>query len=254
MERSDGRTLSTVERAFEIVETLVDMGGGRITTVADRLDMAPSTVHGYLSTLERRRYVVKEGDHYYPALAFLRVAEFARTRRDEYRLAEEYTRKLGDRTGCRSLFAALEHGRAVLLHVHAGEHSEWDHEREGNSLHLHDTAVGKAILAALPDGEIEAVVDEWGLPASTGNTITDREALFDELEAIRERGVAFNRGENFEGLRAVGVAVESEGRVVGGFSVSGAAKVLTGDYLEEELPEQLLAVADEFELDASLAL
>ncbi len=53
----------------------------------------------------------------------------------------------------------------------------------------------KAILSAFPDERVRDIVDRHGLPAKTPQTITDPDALFEELATIRERGFALNREE-----------------------------------------------------------
>jgi hypothetical protein len=105
----------------------------------------------------------------------------------------------------------------------------------------------------LPEQRVETIIDEWGLPAATENTITDADVLLEELSTIREGSVAFNHQEQLDGVRAVGVPVDgSDGQVVGAFSVASPANRLTDDRFETELPEILLGVANEFELENSL--
>ncbi|MFB6187002.1 MAG: IclR family transcriptional regulator C-terminal domain-containing protein, partial [Halobacteriaceae archaeon] len=59
----------------------------------------------------------------------------------------------------------------------------------------HANAAGKAILAHLPEDVVHDILDRTGLPEHTKHTITSRKELFDELDSIRERGYAVNRGE-----------------------------------------------------------
>jgi DNA-binding IclR family transcriptional regulator len=78
--------------------------------------------------------------------------------------------------------------------------------------------------------------------------------LLDELDAIEDRGVAFNDEEQLDGVKAVGVPVDgSDGRVVGAFSVASPANRMTEDRFEEEIPKTLLGVANEFELENSMS-
>lgn len=250
---SEGRTLKTSTLSFRVVEVLERLEGARVTEVAEELEIPPSTAHNHLATLEELGYVVKEGDFYHPSLEFLRLGHYVRNRKEEYRIAELYTQKLNDRTDCRSIFVVEEHGRGVFLHTASGDRPEWRHEDLGNKLYLHSTAVGKAMLAELPPRRVDEIVDRWGLPEQTDNTITDREELEAELEEVRDLGYAFNRGENISKMWAVGVAVTGrDGQVVGAFSVSGAAETMRGEWFENELPETVLGVANEFELDLSL--
>ena len=76
----------------------------------------------------------------------------------------------------------------------------------GVSFPLHCTANGKALLAALSDDRVLALLPAR-LERMTPATITSRSAFLAELEQIRHRGVAFDREEHTEGVCAVGAAV-----------------------------------------------
>ncbi|MFB6201045.1 MAG: IclR family transcriptional regulator [Halorhabdus sp.] len=253
-ETRKGKWLETTGTSLKVLRALKELDGATISEVADHLDRPKSTVLNHLVTLAEARYAVEEEGEYYPALGLLDFGEYVRHRKPGYDLAEQYTEQLTEETGLRSIFVVEEHGRGVFLHTKPGEHSDFRHERLGNVLYLHDTAVGKALLAELPAERVERILDRWGLPAETDNTITDRETLLEELDAVRERGYALNYGENIEGLNAVGVAVSDEDDgLLGAFSVSGAKRQLSGTRLEEAVPQKLLGVANEFELELSLS-
>ncbi|MFB6082599.1 MAG: IclR family transcriptional regulator [Halanaeroarchaeum sp.] len=124
----------------------------------------------------------------------------------------------------------------------------------GKRASLHDSATGKAILAALPTARVDAVVDRHGLPATTEETITDREALEAELAAIRERGVAFDREERLVGLHCVAAAIHQNGDdhpgdVYGAIGVLGPTSRFTGDYFETDLPQVVRDAANIVELE-----
>ncbi|MGH3415887.1 MAG: IclR family transcriptional regulator [Actinocrinis sp.] len=79
--------------------------------------------------------------------------------------------------------------------------------RVGRRVPAHATALGKSLLAARTDAEVDAI-----LPATLGpitaHTLVDRGALFADLAAIRERGYAVERGENTPGLGCFAVALD----------------------------------------------
>lgn len=244
-------TLSTVKRAFEVVDTLREMEGARVTELAEEHDIAPSTAHKYLATLDQEGFAVKEGDVYHVGLDFLDLGTYAKNRKPGYRLSTEKVREIAEETGERAQFVVEEHGRGIYLHTEASNSGAVLMDRR-NGIHryLHSTASGKAILAHLPDDRVNEIIDEHGLPAETEQTITDRDALFEELERIREDGVAYNDEESVEGLRSVGVPVKgSDGFVFGSLSVSGPSNRLKDTVYREEIPDQLLGHANEIELN-----
>lgn len=70
------------------------------------------------------------------------------------------------------------------------------------------------------------------------------------MATIRERGYVFNEGENIVGLNAVGTAlIADDGKVIGALSISGPTHWMTGKWTREELPDLLLGMANELELN-----
>jgi len=248
------RQVQATKTSLEIVEELRELDGARVTELAEILDLSPSTVHTHLSTLIDVDYVVKSGDFYHLSLHFLGLANYVRNRRNAYRVAESYTDQLARETECRAVFVVEENGRGVYMYTYSGKHAVWKYSTVGKRFPLHQTAAGKAILSQLPQERVVNIINEWGLPASTKNTITDRSELLNELDAVEDRGVAFNDEEQLSGVKAVGVPVDgSDGRVVGAFSVASPANRMTKDRFKEEIPKILLGVANEFELENSMA-
>jgi len=247
------RTLSTTKTSFEVIELLKERGGARVTELADELEMAPSTVHSHLATLAETEYLVKEGDIYHLGLAFLELGEHVRTRKEPYTIAESYTQQLATETKCRAVFAVEEHGRGVYMYTFSGDHAVWTYSTVGKSFPLHATAAGKSILSQLPEDRVTEIIDRHGLDAQTEATITDLDDLLAELATIDEQGYAYNHEEQLDGVKAVGVPVTGpDDRVLGAFSVASPANRMKGEWFETELPETVLAVANEFELEISL--
>ena len=251
--QNGSRTLQTTATSLAVIEMLRELDGARVTELAEAMELSPSTVHAHLTTLVDNEYVVQSGDVYQLSLQFLGLGDYVRTTRKAYRIAESYTRKLADETECRAVFAVEENGRGVYMYTFSGEHAVWTYSTVGKRFDLHQTAAGKAILSRLPKEQVDTIVDEVGLPAATENSITDPAVLAEELERVRDRGVSFNREEQLDGVKAVGVPVNgSDGQVVGAFSVASPANRMTDERFETELPEVLLGVANEFELENSL--
>lgn len=250
MEHKDNGGLKTTETSLQIISCLKELEGGRVTEVAKAVNMAPSTVHNHLTTLEKNEYVIKEGDIYKLGLKFLNLGEYVRGRSDAYDFVKEKVEKLAEETGGRCHFVVEEHGYGVYLYTSSGEQAVKAYSSVGKRLPLHVAAAGKAILSNLEDWQVEEILDRRGLSRETTNTITDRERLFNELSEIQERGYAFNREEHLNGIKAVGAPVKGvDNRVIGAFSVSGPAHRMKGEWFEKELPNIVLGVSNELELN-----
>ncbi|WP_336025155.1 IclR family transcriptional regulator [Halobellus salinisoli] len=253
MTKTNRENLTTVEQTFDILEWIYTNNGAKPADLGEYLDVSSSTVHRYLKTLIDEGYLVKEGDSYYLALKFLSFGEQARTRKEVYTNAEKYTEMLAEESGCRSTFIVEEGLQGIYLYTSPGHHSVWVQSTIGKRIPLHATAGGKALLAHLPDERVTRILDN-GLEKKTEQTITSRTALCQSIEDIRERGYAYNKEEQIEGVNAIGAPVKNDaGDVVGAFSVSGPSNRLTGDRLTDELPQILLGVTNEYELRISLS-
>ncbi|WP_254273548.1 IclR family transcriptional regulator [Haloarcula marina] len=250
---TQSRTLQTTKTTLAVVRALEEHGEARVTELADALGMASSTVHSHLATLEAEEFVAKEGDFYRLSFEFLRLGTHVRNLRDEYKTAQSYTEQLAEETDCRAVFVVEEHGRGVYLYTHSGKHAVWSYSTVGKQAPLHVTASGKAILSELPRPRVEEIIERHGLQPETQRSITDRDELLDELDTIRDRGFAFNHEEQLDGVKAVGVPVGGpDGRNIGSFSVASPAKRMDDEWFENELPNKVLGIANEFELEISL--
>ncbi|WIV66999.1 IclR family transcriptional regulator [Natrialbaceae archaeon AArc-T1-2] len=244
------RTINAVETAFDIVEHLKEVDGAGVTELATELDLAKSTVHNHLATLYSKGYVVRDGDTYRVALRFLDLGNYAREEDPLYQVGQEKVDELAAETGEKVWILAEEHGRAVHLYDASGKRSVRTYARTGQLNYLHQLAAGKAILAYLPDERVMEIIDRYGLPARTDDTITDPDELRADLERIRERGFAQNREESIPGLHAVGVPITDEdGVAIGSLSLSAPAKRLRGERFDEKIPNLLLGVANEIEIN-----
>ncbi len=124
-----------------------------------------------------------------------------------------------------SLLSADE---AVVIAKAEGTGSYQLSRRVGVSIPLHCSSTGKAILSAMPDEEVRALLARTGMPSWAPNTITVPEVLIAELAETRRRGYAEDREELEPGVRAVAAPVfDHTGQVVG--AVSAATLVFRPD-------------------------
>jgi len=249
MSREAKNPVKTTERSLDIVETLREMDGARLTELADRLDLPNSTVHNHLSTLMERDYVLKDGNVYRVSLRFLDLGEYARNRRKIYELAKPEIEELAADTGEVANLLVEETGLGVYLWSSEGENAVPLDIHPGKHVHLHATALGKCILAHLSDKRVAEIAERRGLPAETDETIGDIETLFEELQTVRDQGYAVDDEERVPGMRCIGTAVKSEsGNVIGAISVSGPVSAMPTDRLNGALSDRLLAAANVIEL------
>jgi DNA-binding IclR family transcriptional regulator len=241
-----------VDRSHRIVQVLQELSGGTVTEVATRVDLPKSTVYNHLQTLHANDYVTRDDEEYRLGFRFLEHGGYTRDRTDVFEVAKPELRKLAAETGELANLAVEEHGWAVYLYRVPGDQAVALDSYVGKRRHLHSTAFGKAMLAYMPDDEVEEILDAHGLSARTDRTISDREELFAELETIRERGYAYDDEESLEGLRCVAAPILTRrDEVLGAVSVSGPIGRLSGSRFETEFPELLCDTTNVIEINVT---
>ena len=90
----------------------------------------------------------------------------------------------------------------------------------GTRLPMHALASGKALLAALPDDEVDRYFAESERTRFTPSTVTGEKALRREIEEIRKIGIALTDEEFSLGIRGIGRVVTVGGEAVGALSVA----------------------------------
>ncbi|MEF8814507.1 MAG: IclR family transcriptional regulator [Halovenus sp.] len=249
---SDNVPVNALETSLAIVEALGEQGALGLTDLARAVDLPKSTVFNHVKTLEQNEYVVSEEGTYRVGCRYLELGAKARDYHDVYEAAREEVDRLATETGELSALLVEEHGRGVFLHREEGNQSVHIDSYVGQRIHLHGAGLGKAILSALPRDRVVDIVDRHGLPELTENTITDRDELFVELDAIAERGVAFDDQERLNGLRSVAVPLtDQDGAVLGSMSIAGPTSRVQDDRFREEFPDKISEAADVIELNVT---
>ena len=249
IENVTGRRLKTTETSLEILRLILEHDGLTLNELDGMVDSSKSSICSHLNTLLESRYLVKEGGLYQVSFRVALLGERARHRYPTGEEVEEPIDRLARATEQEANFTILEHGRLLTCYgSSADEEGGETSARYRSEYHLHNTAAGKAILAELDREEVESILDHWGLPRESQETITDRDRLFDVLEDYESKGYAVVDEEFAPGLVAIGAPVhDPNGEIVGGVSVGGPKYQNSLTRLEREFAEHLFAAVDEIE-------
>jgi IclR family acetate operon transcriptional repressor len=235
---------NATQKALRVLEAAAAPNGPhRLGDIAARAAVAKATTHRLLVLLVGDGYLTADGGGLYgagPRLHAFAAEVSAQSPRD----VAELLRGLQQVVGGHTVHLALRSGdHATYIQKIDSDQSYQMASRVGMSIPLHCTAIGKAILAYLPNDELDSVVATRGLPGRTPATITDRRRLDAELAFIRERGYAVDDEENESTIRCVAAPVlDAGGRPLGGVSVSTVTFVVSREKLESFVPD-LLATA-----------
>ncbi|WP_380680816.1 IclR family transcriptional regulator [Salinigranum sp. GCM10025319] len=249
MKKKANHPVKTLEKTVEIIEALKELRSAQLSEIADEVDITKSTIHNHLSTLREHEYVVKEGNEYRLSLQFLTIGGVLRDKFELYDVAKPRIDQLAQETGQLATLATEEQGMAVVLYRAKGEQAIGIDTHVGSQITLHNSALGKSILAHQSPEYVEEYIEHRGLPAVTPNTITDREELYDELERVREMGYAFDDEEQWRGLKCIGAPILTDGGVVkGAISVSAPMSQIENDGTRQEYVDKVKNMANIVEL------
>jgi DNA-binding IclR family transcriptional regulator len=179
--------IKTAEVTLAVLDGLTELNGADVTELAEHLGMWKSRVYNYLSILRQEEYVVKDGTTYDVGLQFVGIETYARQRKEIFDVAKPEMEALVKETGDLVNLLVEEHEKGVYFNREQGETAVKIDSYTRHRVHLHNTALGKAILADLPRERIDEIVDRHGLPATTENSITEREAVFEEPRSRIDR-------------------------------------------------------------------
>jgi IclR family acetate operon transcriptional repressor len=258
--KESGHDSSEVERrnpvtkAIQMIAWMSDSGEQQwgIRQAARGLGVPPSTAHRTVSMLEAAGVLQSDGEGRYGfTLEFIRLASRIALDVPLRRAARPHMRSLVERTNETAYLGLYSEDLTQMMYV---ESIDSDHPVRyvlpiNEWMPLYAGAGGEAILAFLPDEEIEGILAQTDLKPLTDQTITDAEELKRELDDIRRRGYAMTVGRLIPG--AVGIAAPVYGpddRVIGDI-VLALPEVRYDDDAAGALAAELTACVDAVSAD-----
>jgi IclR family acetate operon transcriptional repressor len=233
-ESRDGGVQS-VDRALSIIEALAeDDEGYRLTDLAIRTGLSPSTVHRLLTTLEKRRFVQfdrGESTWHIGAQSFAIGSTFVR-RRNFVTQALPYLRKLRDQTRETANLAVVDDGAMVVLTRVESREIMRSVTKVGGRVPMVASGLGKALLATYSEQDVFAIIQRDGMPRLTSKSIVRAGELCKSLHDIRRQGYSVDDEEALIGLRCVSAVVyDDRSEPLAAISVSGKTSRVPNDRL-----------------------
>jgi len=219
--------VQSVDRALTALEHLADAdaAGMTLSELARQLEISKSTALSLLRTLMHREFVTLadggDGPRYRLGLALARLGDKAVGQTGLLDVAMPTLRRLTEETGRTARLGVLDDGYVVVIGRVDGPGFIQVQSHVGRRELPHCSALGKSILALLPEDTVREIASRTGLAARTPHTITTVDALLEELRVARERGYAVDDEEDSVGVFCVGAAlIDHRGTCVGAISVT----------------------------------
>jgi IclR family acetate operon transcriptional repressor len=227
-----------LRHALAIIDALAvsrDGQGASLRELVQRTGLNKSTILRLMAPLLEKRIATKDPETgaYRLGWHVLEWAEAYLSGAELGRLAAPHLRSLVDSTGETAFLVVYDDGDVVYVSKIESPNKIRMSSNIGTRTPAYSTANGKAILAFLPDSEVERVIAR-GLRPVTPYTVTDADALRAQLAAVRRRRYAFDDRENVIDARCVGAPIfDFHGQVVGGISLAGPAYRMEVDRIDE---------------------
>jgi DNA-binding IclR family transcriptional regulator len=223
--------VQVLDRALAIIDTLAtEREDVSLMQMSGKLGLHKSTAHRLLMILERHRMVEREPNtgRYRLGLRLFELGALAIARFDIRERARPHIERVLFETEETVHLCVLDAGEVLYVDRVEPSRSVRMASKIGRLSPAHCSSVGKAMLAHLPEREVDDIVRQHGLPRMTPHTIVTPADLKADLKAIRERGYAIDNEEAEEGVRCVGaVVLGHDGRPLGAISTSAPSFRLT---------------------------
>lgn len=234
-----GKTpVDAVETSLRVLRGLEQRAPCSVSELARRREQSKATVYYHLKTLEEHGFVVQRDEGYDLGLRVLDLGGTARARRRRAGVVQPNLKRLAREANEIAVFGVEERGSAVVLDAErpTGLTAAVD-VTVGTHLPLHASALGKALLAALPEERRQSLIDGCEFERFTDETIPTESALREELSAARRDGHVHDHGERDVDVHGIAAPVASAGEgVPGAIGLVGPASRLYSDRFAHELP------------------
>jgi IclR family transcriptional regulator, acetate operon repressor len=176
---------------------------------AGLLALSPASTYRLLNTLEAERFLERDrgSGSYRLAVGVLELLPALLDGLAVPRLAQPLIARLAEATGESANLAALEGGKVVYLVSATSDRLLRTDTPPGLRLEAHCTALGKSLLAQLPDQAARSLLAPEPYRALTSRTLTRWDQVQRELATTRRRGYALSQGELEEGLSSCAVGL-----------------------------------------------
>jgi len=222
-----------------------------LADLAARTGIPRATAFRLLSTLEQSGFLAKDHGAYQLGIKCFVLGNIVAGGLDLRETAHPHLVALRDQTRETTQIAILDHWQVVYLERMIAPYPVgFMRSRAGAILPAYCTALGKTLLAFMPEAEVEAWAMTQKFPALTPNTITSARRLLKELRIIRDRGYGIDEEEREKGVRCLAAPIRNHhGDVVAAVSIAGPIDRLPRELAGSAIASAVVATARAISID-----
>lgn len=210
--------VSTLKKGLLVLELVKQCKGITLREVMDQQNLSKSTAFRVLTTLEEMGYVYKLQTQYFIHHKMYCESFEKRSEMDWASLRSIY--QVAQNLQMSTYIGKVDGTDLVMTQVLHSPFQESADEEIGNRSKLHQSALGKVILANLDEKWLASIFDELTLECATKNTFQDSQLFRYHLKAIQEDGYAFDDEERIVGIRCVAVPVFRNQEIIAALAIA----------------------------------
>jgi DNA-binding IclR family transcriptional regulator len=227
-------------KGMKVLELLSDNEALTVTQVAKLMNINRASSHRFLSTLKELGYANKDDSaRYFLTSKLIELGMKVLDRFEIRKIARPFLQELSAKFN-ETINLGYFNGKEILTidKIDSTEILRMD-AGIGGGEPAYCTSLGKAILAFLPDKQLDEYLQAIELTPFTPNTVVSKDKLTQELMQIKENGYSIDDEELSVGLRCVGAPLfNHSGQALYAMSISGPS-IRMGSKRIEEMQRQL---------------
>lgn len=240
--------VQSAERIFQVMEVLADNGEMGLMELSAALGLHKSTVHRLLMSLIYMGYAKQNEatQKYMLSYKIVNMAGKVLDRTDVLQVAKPYMERLSDLSGEAVHLVQRDDNNILYIYKIEAKVGTIRMVSHVGMVHpMYCSGVGKAIMATLPEDEVQKIWNESIIEKKTDKTITDYAKMQEILEEVRKNGYALDEEENEKGVRCIAACLYGHQKEVKyAFSISGPTSRMTKERVKE-LSVDVLKVQEE---------
>jgi IclR family KDG regulon transcriptional repressor len=233
------RPSPAVDRTLTLLETLVALNRpSSLTALAKRTKIPLATCATIMQTLEMRGYatrqVIGRSHLWRPTLRLYTLGAQLMPRLDLPQIAQPHLAALAEATGTPGHIGVLEGDEVVYVAKAAIDGFVQFNTFPGKRAPFNLTALGRAVAAFLDEAELQPLLGRLKTGEGPKARADGPRALLSELERVRREGYAVEDEEEEAGIACIAAPIrDAEGQVLASVGITGFARDLVGDRLDD---------------------
>ncbi|WP_428910622.1 IclR family transcriptional regulator [Niallia sp. Krafla_26] len=217
--------VSTLKKGLLVLELVKQYQGITLREVMDQLQLSKSTAFRILTTLEEMNYIFKIHTQYFFNYKMFNNHFEKRSEKDWASLHTIY--QVAQNLQMSTYLGKVDGTDLVMTQVIHAPFDQSANEEIGNRSKLHQSALGKVILAHLDEELLVPLLNKMSLEPATENTFQDSQLFHYHLKVIRQEGFAFDDEERIVGIRCISVPVFRRKKVIAALAIAAPAEQIS---------------------------